>query len=93
MKIEEALDLVKEEIERAVKQHGGFNSPHEGYAVIKEELEEFEDELDAVKKGLEKHLDGIWQAVKLKHPEQSERLLDEAVQLTAMAVRFIMDFG
>jgi len=28
------------EVQRSLGIHGGFNSPHEGYAIIKEELDE-----------------------------------------------------
>jgi hypothetical protein len=34
-------ELVKRELERARLKHKKANSPHEGYAIIKEELEEF----------------------------------------------------
>ena len=37
--------LVDHEIERADAAHKPINSPHEGYAVIKEELDEFWDEV------------------------------------------------
>lgn len=41
--------LVGDELTRANKQYGdSFNSLHEAYAVIKEELEEAQDEIDIV---------------------------------------------
>jgi hypothetical protein len=106
-KIEDALKLVKEEIERAFKKHHGFNSAHEGWAVIKEELEEFKDDLDALKDEiglndefdglkdkLDKTLERLWQGVKLKkeNAERMEKCKNEAIHLAAMSTRFIIDF-
>lgn len=88
MNVDKALELVKKEIESAVKDHGVFNSPHEGYAVIKEEKEEFFEAIDA-------NLERIWKAVKMnvkKYPEQTEIFLKEGVQFAAMIIRFIADF-
>lgn len=36
---------VIDEYEKAALTHGDFNSPHEGYAVIKEELDKLWDEI------------------------------------------------
>jgi hypothetical protein len=47
MKKKTALRLVKEELDRATKQHAAFNSPHEGYAVILEEVDELWAEVKA----------------------------------------------
>jgi len=67
----EAIELIRKEINEAVGQYGHFNSPHEGYAVIKEELEE------------------LWDDIKDKHPEGFK---EEAVQVAAMAIQFLIDF-
>lgn len=57
-KISEAITL---EIVNAVKLHGAeYNSNHEAYAVLLEEVEETERNLDYVKN----HLAMIWDAVK-----------------------------
>lgn len=57
-KISEAITL---EIVNAVKLHGAeYNSDHEAYAVLLEEVEETERNLDYVKN----HLAMIWDAVK-----------------------------
>ena len=40
-------NLVREELRRAMEKFGPFHSPHEGYAIIKEELEETWDEIKA----------------------------------------------
>lgn len=39
--------LVTDELERIVKEHGLFSSDHEAWAVIKEELEEAEEDLNS----------------------------------------------
>ncbi len=43
--VDNVLALVRNEIERAVKKHGPMHSPHEGYAVIKEEVDELWDDV------------------------------------------------
>lgn len=40
-----ALDEVGAELERALRLHGEFNSVHEGYAVLLEEVDELWDEI------------------------------------------------
>jgi hypothetical protein len=45
------IDDIKEEFSRATSKHGKFNSAHEGYAVILEEMDELWEE---VKKQYEK---------------------------------------
>lgn len=44
---------------------------HEGYAVLKEEVDE------------------LWDEVKGKHPDRRERMRAEAIQVAAMAIRFV----
>jgi len=64
-----------DELERANRIHGAtFTSPHEGYAVLLEELDE------------------LWDEVKKKHPSK-ERMLEEATQVGAMAIKFIMSMN
>ena len=43
--IDKLLNEVKEEMNRGVQMYGDFNSYHEGYAVIKEELDELWEEI------------------------------------------------
>jgi hypothetical protein len=45
MSPQEALAKIRIEYERAAARHGAFNSGHEGYAVIREELDELWDEV------------------------------------------------
>lgn len=44
-RIDAVLALVRIELQRAIAKHGVFNSPHEAYAVILEELDELWDEV------------------------------------------------
>lgn len=65
----------KVELQRAISLHAPMASAHEGYAVILEELDELWDE---VKKG------GT-------EPRSVERMRKEAIQVAAMALRFVHD--
>lgn len=47
MKQSTAIKLVTDELNRATAAHGPLNSTHEGYAVLKEELDELWDEIKA----------------------------------------------
>ena len=72
----ELFNQVFQELQRARQLHKQFNSPHEGYAVILEELEE------------------LWAEVKKRKELRSREVMrKEAVQVAAMAVRFIYDLG
>ena len=73
---------VHREVLRAMNFHDGMNSPHEAYAVILEELDEYWDEVRAFnpRKGRD------------TRPKQRAEL----IQLAAMAIRAIsdtIDFG
>jgi hypothetical protein len=71
-----AIDAVEQELWRATQAHGPFNSAHEGYAVIKEELDE------------------LWDEIKMKSSERNPvNLREEAVQVAAMAIRFLVDIA
>jgi len=68
MKQSKAINVVKKELARATTKFGKFYSPHEGYAIIKEEVDELWDDIKANRSG-EK----------------------EAIQVAAMALRFLID--
>lgn len=72
MTTEEAMNLVRDELRRATEAFHEFASPHEGWAIIEEEMDEFWDEIKAGR-------------------GQSVRGCEEAVQVAAMAVRFLVD--
>lgn len=68
-------DIIKE-LDSAMNKHPSFNSRHEGYAILKEELDE------------------VWDLIKINHtknPECREEMRKEAIQVAAMAIRFIYD--
>ncbi len=71
------LTLIAEvvaELKRASAKFPPFNGPHEGYAVILEELDE------------------LWEEVKASKPTADRAAMRaEAVQVAAMAMRFIVD--
>lgn len=69
-----SLDSVKQEYLRATRINGPFNSAHEAYAVILEELDE------------------LWEEVKKKHRDRDySNMYMEACQVSAMALRFMVD--
>jgi len=49
--IYEFFDLIEKELHRSNSTFPLFHSPHEGYAVIKEELDELWDEIKSIKIG------------------------------------------
>ena len=68
---------IEEEARRAIEIHGTFQSPHEGYAVILEELDELWDVVKKVK----------------RRDDRPLGLTKEAIQVGAMALKFLNDFG
>jgi hypothetical protein len=66
------LREVAQEVMRARGKHPVFNSAHEGYAVLLEEVDE------------------LWTEIKIRQRDPL-RLRAEAVQVAAMAVRFLTD--
>lgn len=68
------LGDVVDELTAATAKFGSFNSAHEGFAILKEEVDELWDEVRA-KQGA-------------RDPQKLRR---EAVQVAAMAIRFILD--
>jgi hypothetical protein len=75
--LNDAVDIilvdVKDELVRAVANHGRMHGPHEGYAVIKEELDE------------------LWDEVKKKRGGRDVAAAKEALQLAAMACRYLLE--
>ena len=45
MTIEQIIKDVEKEVDRAISLHQPFNSPHEGYAVLLEKVDELWDEV------------------------------------------------
>jgi hypothetical protein len=64
----------EEELSRAVLKFNRFNSAHEGFAVLLEEVDELKAE--------------VW---KNKKDRDVGRMRAEAIQVAAMAMRFVID--
>ena len=80
-------DEVVAEPQRARATHGPMNSHHEGYAVILEELDELWDVCK-----MNTHKFGSEAAVRVEQRKfKREAMRKEALQVAAMAVRFIED--
>jgi hypothetical protein len=69
------VSAASDELVRATSIHTRkFNSAHEGYAVILEELDE------------------LWDEVKKNGSQRDvQKMRDEAIQVAAMAMRFVVD--
>lgn len=78
MQVSEDLDFdmvlaaVMDELDRASKKFPDFRSAHEGYAILKEEVDE------------------LWDAIKANDHVSARK---EAVQVAAMAFRYLLDLG
>jgi len=67
---------VMRELASAMATNAPMHNAHEGYAVILEEVDE------------------LWDEVKLnprKNPQRNTTMRKEAIQIAAMAVRFVLD--
>ena len=90
MGISEAIDVVlndvSDELVRATSKFGAFNSAHEGFAVLEEEFLELRSEVftNPIKANpaISKHA-----AIDL----HKAAMRSEAIQVAAMAMRFVMD--
>lgn len=79
---EKIMDLVAEELEDANKKYPLFHSPHEAYAVLREEVEEAEYDIEKIKE----RLDCMWISVKC-----DTNIEGHADTLYAYAVNGIME--
>ena len=62
---------VRRELNFATAKFGPFASAHEGYAILKEEVDE------------------LWDNIKANNSLYAQR--EEAIQIAAMAIRYILD--
>jgi len=72
----EATTEVFAELDRASAKFGAFHSNHEGFAVLKEEVDE------------------LWDAIKARKTGAgacNDEVRKEAIQVAAMALRFLID--
>lgn len=74
-RLEEILEVVKKEFEFATNKWGRFNSLHEAYAIVLEEVDELWEEVKASQ----------------KNPSRREQVKKEAIQVATMAIRLIYD--
>ena len=77
MEFMEALDLIQKELRKVRKEHRPFASPHEGIAMIQEEVNELWAAVHDLKSFSDKTV--------------NEKLKHEAVQVATMAIRFLTD--
>lgn len=86
--------LVEVELAAANERFPQFHSQHEGYAVIKEEVEETREQLDAA----ERYMDYLWRRVKEDSPTKEQakyvkmfsiNAACEAIQVAAMCQKFL----
>lgn len=86
---------IAKEVELAQGKYHPFNSNHEGYAVLLEEIEEFEDEIKIVVKPyltIRMKSDKLWKLIKVsKSTKATAGMKKECIQIAAIAVRFIED--
>lgn len=68
------VNAVLSELEKAEAKFSPFNSAHEGYAVLKEEVDEL---WDVVK-------------MQQSNPERIPKMRKEAIQVAAMSLRFLL---
>lgn len=87
-------ELVKVELAAANERFPPFHSAHEGYAVIREELEETEEMVEMSKK----YLKFLWDSIKMdgktkwaveRMQELSINAACEAIQVAAMCQKFL----
>lgn len=98
--IQGVRNLVDEEYMRAASEHGGAaHSPHEGYALIKEEVEEAQSEMES----LAQRLDHLWTCVKSDEDQYGPHYLKqigraavlgacELIQVAAMSEKALMGY-
>lgn len=73
--IDDAIEDVIDELRMAMAKFPPFNSAHEGYAILLEEVDE------------------LWDEVKNNKHDDGARQRKEAIQVAAMAVRFVLDIS
>ena len=95
--IKDVSKLINEEGKRSMVEHPFFNSTHEGYAIVKEEIEEAEVENEIVNVSLTK----LWDEIKNNGSNErissicevmkSHAMLNaaESIQVAAMCQKFI----
>lgn len=93
---------INSEKENAIESYGPtYNSDHEGYAVLKEEIEEADCDL----KYIQDALCDLWKGIKINDPpkykqeiikrivKEAKNLAMEACQIAAVGQKFLESFG
>jgi len=84
---------VLDELESAEEKFGPFNSAHEGYAVILEELDELWEAVKINPITLPVHSSPLSiyseEAEAYRHKKHQQMMREEAIQVAAMAIRFV----
>ena len=92
--IETIREMANNELERANTKFNQFASPHEGYAVLLEEVEEVLEDIN----GIADSLEYLWQDIKCdasckesidQIEFSAEHAIEELVQVLAMCRKFI----
>lgn len=97
---EKIKELISDEFSIATRKFNSFASAHEGQNVIREEVEELEEEV----KNIIFHTNELWNYVKLNDKEAQKYIVNiiyylaistikEAIQVAAMCKRFEKDLG
>lgn len=73
---------IENEVKEARKRYGAFNSTHEGYAVLKEEVEEL---WDIIKRNTERHYG--------TSDFKTKALIPELIQIAAVAQRMAIELS
>ena len=83
--------LIKEELERANKKFPLFASEHEGYAVMLEEFEEAQEEIEDIKSKLET----LWHVTRNKNIEMGYRffLVEHMKEITIRAIQELIQLA
>lgn len=79
--------LVHKELQAAIEIHGLHNSHHEAYAVIKEELEEAEEELEMCKIRLKDMWCKVRDNDRFKADDLKDRIVESATKLAVEAIQ------
>lgn len=91
---EDVGKLVEKELEAANERFPQFHSEHEGWAVMQEEAEELDEEMDAIEMAIEQ----LWHRIRDNLPTETHAALIEqyaeaaaceAIQVAAMARKYL----
>jgi hypothetical protein len=80
--IQEVTEAIENELSAANKAFPGFNSTHEGYAVILEEAQKAEDEL----RNVARNLQALWVEVKENAGKEDLEVVAAGVEASAQAL-------